>query len=130
MIFGTGVDIVKVQRFEKWIENGYIERFFNKAELCSENCSFQHKMEHYAVRFAAKEAFGKALGCGLAGFDLKDVYVVKDKNGKPFIALENNARKKFESLCYNKGTIHLSLSHEKEYAVAFVVVEAAQLEEK
>lgn len=122
MIIGIGVDISKVSRFEKWVKDeNMIPRFFNSAEINS--CrSIQAACEHYAARFAAKEAFGKALGVGLSGYDLKDVYVVNDENGRPELKVENKAKELLESKCVNPK-IHVSLSHEKEYATAFVVIE-------
>ncbi len=65
MIFGIGTDIVDVRRFEKWLENEeLLERYFNEAELFSKG-SKSSLCQHYAVRFAAKEAFSKALGTGI-----------------------------------------------------------------
>lgn len=123
MIIGIGVDISKVSRFEKWVKDEkIIPRFFNAAEI--NNCrSIQSACEHYAARFAAKEAFGKALGVGLAGYDMKDIYIVNDENGRPELKVENKAKDLLESKCENP-IIHVSLSHEKEYATAFVVIEA------
>ena len=123
MIIGIGVDISKVSRFEKWMKDEkMIPRFFNAAEI--NNCrSIQSACEHYAARFAAKEAFGKALGVGLAGYDMKDIYIVNDENGRPELKVENKAKDLLESKCENP-IIHVSLSHEKEYATAFVVIEA------
>ena len=74
MIYGIGTDITKVSRFEKWVKNEeFIKRFFNPQEIM-ENGSLNAKCEHYAARFAAKEAFSKALGTGITGFNLKEYY--------------------------------------------------------
>ena len=74
-----------------------------------------------AVRFSAKEAFGKALGTGLAGIELKDIAVVNDKTGRPFLKLSGTA---LQALKEKGGTaIHLSLSHEKTTAAAVVIIE-------
>ena len=79
MIYGIGIDIVKVDRIKKWIQDGnMIRRFFNPAEM-NACASLQASAEHYAARFAAKEAFGKALGTGLAEFRLQDVFVKNDE---------------------------------------------------
>lgn len=122
MIIGIGVDISKVSRFEKWVKDEkMIPRFFNAAEI--NNCrSIQSACEHYAARFAAKEAFGKALGVGLAGYDMKDIYIVNDEKGRPELKVENKAKDLLESKCENP-IIHVSLSHEKEYAIAYVIIE-------
>ena len=75
MIFGIGTDIVAVSRFEKWVKTPYmIHRFFNEKELFVGK-STAAACQHYAARFAVKEAFSKALGTGLVGFELKDVFI-------------------------------------------------------
>ncbi|MCI5607436.1 MAG: holo-ACP synthase [Treponema sp.] len=123
MILGIGTDIVEVKRFKKWVSNpAMINRFFNKEEQGTFS-SDQRACEHYAVRFAAKESFGKALGVGLVGFNFTDVYVRKDHKGKPELVIEDTAKKAVEEI-YGNCKIHLSLSHEKEYATAFVVIES------
>lgn len=129
MIFGTGIDIAEVSRFKKWVtDENLITRYFNENEIKHKNYSdlserqISSLSQHYAVRFAAKEAFSKALGTGVSGFELKDVYVQNEESGKPFIVLQNNASKIFENKCAG-GKIHLSLSHEKEYAIASVIIE-------
>lgn len=122
MICGIGTDIVEVKRFKKWLENPeIIERYFNKNELPEKGCE-SAKCQHLAVRFAAKEAFSKALGTGLCGFELKDVYVTNDERGKPFLVIENKAEELMKNL-FGDCKIHVTLSHEKEYAVAFIVLE-------
>ncbi|MDD7458760.1 MAG: holo-ACP synthase [Treponema sp.] len=125
MIFGIGCDIVKVSRLEKWVQNeeSYINRFFNEKEKIAEGISFQRKCESYAGKFAAKEAFSKALGTGISGFCLKDVYLVKDKKGKPEFFVTGDAEKIVEEKCGCNYRIHVSISHEKEYAIAYAVIE-------
>lgn len=123
MILGIGTDIAKVQRFEKWVSNhDIIKRFYHPIEI-KENGTFKHLCEHYAVRFAAKEAFSKALGIGITGFELKDVYIENNNNGKPFLKVQKSAEKKLIDL-FGECKIHVSLSHEKEYAIAFVIIES------
>ena len=125
MIYGIGCDIVKVSRLEKWVrsEGSYIERFFHEDERLSESVSFQRRCESYAGKFAAKEAFSKALGTGISGFSLKDVYVVSDSKGKPEFRVTVKALELVEELCGKNSRIHVSISHEKEYAVAYAVIE-------
>ncbi|MGP1414374.1 MAG: holo-ACP synthase [Treponema sp.] len=122
MILGIGVDIVKTSRFLKWEKDEKLSlRFFEKEEL--DYIYSKKNLAHisFASHFAAKEAYGKAMGIGLKGMKLKDisVYFVE---GKPTLRLENTAKAVFK----DRGgkAIHLSLSHEKENAIAFVVVEA------
>lgn len=124
MIFGVGCDITKVSRFEKWVlSKDMIKRFYNESECISESAGLQRKCEFYASRFAAKEAFSKALGTGIRGFNLNEVFISKDDNKKPEIKVLGNAKKLLEEKCGEKYKIHVSLSHEKEYALAFVAIE-------
>ena len=123
MIYGIGTDIADVRRFAKWVENpDLIERFFNRREIKTSG-SRQKLQEHYASRFSVKEAFSKALGTGIADFQLADVYVEHDEEGKPELRLEGRAAALVEMRCGKNARISVSLSHEKEYAVAFVVIE-------
>lgn len=74
-----------------------------------------------AVRYAAKEALGKAMGIGVQHFSLKEVQVVNDKMGKPEILLHGQAIETFRR--FGGKSIHLSLSHELDNAMAMVVIE-------
>ncbi len=121
MIFGIGTDIAKVSRFEKWTENpGMIERYFNAEEMFGGG-SLNSACQHYAARFAAKEAFSKALGTGIC-FDLRGVYVKKDFEGRPGLFFSSDVEELLFRRC-GKCRVFVSLSHEKEYAVANVVIE-------
>ena len=122
MILGLGIDIVEVSRLEKWLnDKKLLERFFNKEELEYVLSKGDGAARSLAVRFAAKEAFGKALGTGLAGIELKDIAVVNDKTGRPFLKLFGTA---LQALKEKGGAaIHLSLSHEKTTAAAVVIIE-------
>lgn len=122
MIAGIGTDIAEVKRFEKWVKNPeMIERFFNEKERSSAK-SDSAKCQHYAVRFAAKEAFSKALGTGISGFNLKDVYITNNSEGKPELNIEGAALSLLKERIGDCNAF-VSLSHEKEYAVAFVILE-------
>ena len=126
MIFGIGTDIAQVNRFEKWVKNPQMfMRFFNSAEIM-EKGSVGAKCQHYAVRFAAKEAFSKALGTGIAGFELKEVFIQNDQLGKPELKVEGKALELLKERAGNDFCLHVSLSHEKEYALAFVVIESVK----
>ena len=122
MIAGIGTDIAEVKRFERWIKNPeMLERFFNEKEQ-STATSEAARCQHYAVRFAAKEAFSKALGTGISGFNLKEVYITNNSEGKPLLNIEGKALALMnERLGECKALV--SLSHEKEYAIAFVVLD-------
>jgi holo-[acyl-carrier protein] synthase len=123
MIAGFGIDAVFTPRFEKWAGNPkLLERFFHSDEIraCRERGSGM--VRSLAVRFAAKEAFGKALGTGLAGFGLKDV-VVKNSDGEaPVLELSGRALDAMRE----KGAakVHVSLSHERDMAFAAVILES------
>lgn len=122
MIAGIGTDIAEVKRFKKWVENPQmLERFFNEKEMSSAK-SDSAKCQHYAVRFAAKEAFSKALGTGIAGFNLKEVYITNNSEGAPLLNIEGAALSLMKERL-GQCKAHVSLSHEKEYALAFVVLE-------
>lgn len=126
MIFGIGTDIAKTSRFEKWTEKpDMFLRFFNEKEQFPGDIRAHRSSAccHYAARFAAKEAFSKALGTGLSGLSLSDFYVAKDENGKPHFEFGEMTRKIIEKRAGKNCSVHLSLSHEKEYALAFVVIE-------
>lgn len=124
MIAGTGIDLVEVQRIAEKIgkENGFREMVFSRDEIdfCE---SKANSNEHYAARFAAKEAFLKATGLGLmAGFDLNNIEVLNNDSGQPFIRVRNT----FEQLAIEKNwkKIHVSLTHVKSMACAVVIIES------
>ena len=123
-IFGIGTDIVSVNRIKNLLKNkNFINRIFNEKEILkckkinnSSNC--------YAKRFAAKEAFSKALGTGISnGINFNEIIVLNKKSGKPYINLIGTTKKKIEKIFKKKKTkISLSLSDEKDYAIAFVTI--------
>ena len=125
MIIGIGTDIIDTRRIKNTI-NRYGEKFkkrcFSNTEIIrSENCF--NTVNSYAKRYAAKEACSKALGTGLAkGIFWKDVEVVNDKYGKPFIKLHNNALKRINKITKKDYNIEVSLSDEKNYAIANVII--------
>lgn len=123
MILGTGIDIIEVERVAERVarNNGFTEKVFSAAEIsfCE---SMSNKGQHYAVRFAAKEAFLKATGKGLlAGHDLCEVEIVSDELGKPGIKLHGKFYE--QAIQNNWNKIHVSLSHLKDMACAVVIIE-------
>ena len=125
MIIGIGTDIIDTRRIKNAI-NRYGERFkkrcFSNNEITRSENRF-NTINSYAKRYAAKEACSKALGTGLAkGIFWKDVEVVNDKYGKPFINLHNNALKKINKITKKDYNIEVSLSDEKNYAIANVII--------
>ena len=124
MIIGIGIDIIDIRRIKKVLEK-YGDRFkkkcFHNNEIFKSDSRF-NSTESYAKRYAAKEACAKALGTGLArGVFWKDIEVRNNKFGKPYIILHNRAKNFLKSL-NNKYNIELSLSDEKEFALANVVI--------
>jgi len=122
MITGIGVDVVHADRMERWrVTPRILERFFHPQELSDALSRGSGVDLSLAARFAAKEAFGKALGTGLAGIVLKDIMVRNRHNGKPEIEVFGSA---LSALRLNGADrIHLSLTHENDNAVAMVVLE-------
>ena len=123
-IFGIGTDIVKTNRIRKLLKRrNILEKLFNKEEITK--CKRIKKAENcFAKRFAAKEAFSKALGTGISkGINFNQIIVLNEKNGKPFIKLIENTKKNVEKKLKKKNyKISLSLTDEDEYAVAFVTI--------
>lgn len=122
MIYGVGVDIVQVGRIERWLASPeLIDRFFNPVESRLLAGSFKQKAQSLAARFAAKEAFAKALGTGFRGLNLKSIWIESDKLGKPILCTEGTASDLLKGV--GSTRVHVSLSHEKSYAVAMIVIE-------
>lgn len=127
MILGVGIDIVEIERIKKAIDKNSSEdssRFLDKMLSQEEIDTFNYKLNRYefaAGRFAAKEAVSKAMGSGFRGFDFKDIEIYNDSQGMPFVVLKNKAHEAVKA----KGNykIHLSISHEKNYAVAYALLE-------
>tara|TARA_B100000900_G_scaffold385703_1_gene375541 strand:- start:67 stop:450 length:384 start_codon:yes stop_codon:yes gene_type:complete len=123
-IFGIGTDIVSVDRIKKSLKKrNFINRVFNKQEIlkCKKK---NNSINCYAKRFAAKEAFSKALGTGISnGINFNEIVILNKKSGKPYINTIGQTKKilnkKFKK---KKSKISLSLSDEKKYAVAFVTI--------
>ncbi len=124
MILGTGTDIVAVERIERLVDK-YGERFtrrlFTDRELAlclpRANC-----YECLAARFAAKEAVMKALGTGYSqGVKYREIEVTGGEDQRPEIALHGATEQVASD--WGTGQIHLTISHERSYAVAFVIIE-------
>lgn len=122
MIIGIGTDIAEVHRIAKSIENkSFAEKVFSKAEISY--CETKvNKAENFAARFAAKEAFFKALGTGWrGGMAFNEVEVWNDEFGKPTLNIIGNTADIIKER--NIKIIHVSLSHIKDLAMATVVLE-------
>ena len=123
-IYGVGTDIVKIKRIKDSIKKeSFITRIFNDVEISKCNKTIK-RYNCYAKRFAAKEAFSKALGTGISkGINFNEIVVLNEKNGKPFIKLLKKTKEKVKKkLKKKKFKISLSLTDEDKYAVAFVTI--------
>ncbi len=123
-IFGIGTDIVSVERIKKSLKNkNFINRIFNEKEI-SKCKKINNTNNCYAKRFAAKEAFSKALGTGISnGINFNEIVILNKKSGKPYFSIIGQTRKILNKKFKRKKTkISLSLSDEKKYAVAFVTI--------
>jgi holo-[acyl-carrier protein] synthase len=124
MILGIGIDIIEVERIANSVgkDSGFRELVFSKDEIkyCNSKAS---PYEHYAARFAAKEAFMKALGSGWGnGLSFNEIEVVNRENGKPVLRITGQTEKELSRLGIQ--IIHVSLSHLKTMATAFVILES------
>ena len=123
MILGTGIDMIEVERIsEKMVRaEGFRELVFSKNEIdyCEKKTN---KFEHYAVRFAAKEAFYKAIGSGwMNGTAFNEIEIRNDEKGKPSLILIGATSQLMEQ--FKIKTIHVSLTHLKTTAAAVVILE-------
>jgi len=124
MITGIGVDLIQVRRMERWRANAkLLERYFHPDEIKYVNSRGNGAEMSLAARFAAKEAFGKALGTGLSNLTLKDIMVINEYSGRPEIKLVGTAKMALEKSGANK--VHVSLTHERDNAIAMIVLERA-----
>jgi NAD(P)H-hydrate epimerase len=122
MIIGTGVDIVKIARIERILEanrDSFLERIFTDEEI-EYIKNKNYNAQTISGLFAAKEAVSKVLGTGIGKVNWKHIKVYYDEKGKPHVKL-NSQGEIMDSL--NIDEIHVSISHEKEYAVAFAIGE-------
>lgn len=124
-IVGHGIDLVSVSRIRGILgkdSDHFEKRVFSEGERAYCRAK-KDPMPHFAARFAAKEAYGKALGLGLGpSGEFAEIEVVNDDEGVPSIRLNGSAAEIFKDKC-GAAKIHLSLSHDGEYAMASVIVE-------
>ena len=124
-ILGIGVDIIKNKRIKSLVKNkNFVKRTFGKKEVQLSK-KISNKDLYFAKRFAAKESFAKALGTGFRNnLNFKDIEILNDKIGKPYyfksIKINNIVRQKFNIKKYN---LFLSISDEKDYSIAFTILQ-------
>jgi holo-[acyl-carrier protein] synthase len=124
MIYAVGTDLVEVSRVERIIEK-WRERFIRKvySEREIRYCSTRtYPAQHFAARFAAKEAFLKGMGLGMAGgVGFRDVEVINRVQGKPELVFHGRAKQLVDRAGITGS--HISISHTDSHAVAFIVLE-------
>ena len=124
MIFGTGIDIIEIDRIKNSIQK-YSDRFKKKI-FTQKEIDYCHSQadpaKHFAARFTVKEAVLKCFGTGMTGGILwKDIEVGKLSSGQPVLNLHGNGKKLFNQLKLKH--IHVSITHDKTYAVAHAIAE-------
>jgi holo-[acyl-carrier protein] synthase len=121
MILGIGTDIIEVSRvLNSSTREDSRKKLFTEKEIAY--CSKQDGGQSYAARFAAKEAFFKALGTGWSNnLAWTDVEILNNESGKPYFLLHGEALSQMNAL--GGKTVHLSLSHIKSHAIAYVIIE-------
>jgi holo-[acyl-carrier protein] synthase len=124
----TGIDLVEIKRIQKSMKN---PRFLTRVFSSDEIAMFRERkfpVQTVAANFCAKEAFAKALGCGIRGFAFKDISVLRDSLGRPYLRLDGPA----EAMAKAAGaqSFSVSLTHTRSCAAAVVVCECRKGEEK
>ncbi len=123
-IIGNGVDIIENERIKKSLKiKGFVSRIFTKNEI-KNSIKLKNKTNYFAKRFAAKEAFVKALGNGFRDdINFKDIDISNDLKGRPYIKVSKNIKKFLQNkFKLKKYSFFLSLSDEKKYSIAYVII--------
>jgi len=123
-IIGNGVDIIDNIRIKNSIKNiNFIKRIYSNTEV-KESKKVRNKINFFAKRFAAKEAFVKSIGTGFRkNINFKDISVKNNKNGKPQLIINKKIKKMIKkNFKMTNFKIFLSLSDEKKHSIAFVII--------
>ena len=123
MIFGIGIDIIEIERIKKSIEKFndlFLNKIYTQTEL--DYCqSKKNKYQHYAARFAAKEAIAKALATGWSKrFRWKDIEIYNEKSGMPNVKLTGN----LETFLGEDKSLKITMSHSQHYVTCFAIIYA------
>jgi holo-[acyl-carrier protein] synthase len=123
MIFGIGIDIIEIERIKKSIKKFdkiFLNKIFTKTEL--DYClSKKNKYQHFAARFAAKEAIAKALATGWSkGFRWKDIDIYNEESGMPNVKLHGNLK----NFLGNDKSLKITMSHSEHYVTCFAIIYA------
>ena len=124
-IIGIGVDIIDNNRIKKSIKNqNFIKRVYTAKEINTSK-NVKNRVNFYAKRFAAKEAFVKALGTGFRkNLNYKDIEILNDNLGKPYYNMNDKIKKILKKISNSKSLdLFLSLSDEKSYSIAFATIQ-------
>jgi len=116
MIKGIGVDIIEIDRVKSAVKKGgekFLRRIYTSNEIKYSKLKKTFRFPELAARFAAKEAYSKAIGTGIVGISWNQIEIKNDKSGKPHLAVLGKIRE----------NVHVSLSHSLNYAVAMVVID-------
>ena len=125
-IVGIGVDIIENKRIKDSLKNlKFKKRIYSTKELAQSSLS-KNKVGFFSKRFAAKEAFAKALGTGFSGnLNFKDIEIVNDKKGKPYYLKSKKISKIIhKNFNIKKYNCFLSISDEKDYSTAFTIIQS------
>ena len=122
-VYGIGSDIVDIERIRKNLKTkNFKKKIFSNIEINIIEKK-NNKISNYAKRFAAKEAFSKALGTGISGgIFFKEISINNDNKGKPYISLLGKTKAIVQRIIKKRYTIFLTISDEKKYALAMVVI--------
>ena len=126
-ILGIGVDVIENKRIEKYIKNPiFKKRIYSSKELKQSEIT-KNKVAYFSKRFAAKEAFSKALGTGFRmNLNFKDIEVINDKMGKPYYVKNRKTTKIIQKNFKIKNfKCFLSISDEKNYSTAFAIIQTS-----
>ena len=121
MVLGIGIDIIEIDRIKKSIENygdGFLNKIYTKTEL--DYClSKKNKYQHFAARFAAKEAIYKAISTATGfSFKWKDLEIYNEKNGMPQVKLHG----KLSEFLSNDKELKITMSHSEHYVTCFAIL--------
>ena len=125
-VLGIGVDIIENKRIKSSIKNSkFVNRIYSLNEL-NQSLLSKDKIAYFTKRFAAKEAFAKALGTGFRNnLNFKDIEIINDKMGKPYYSKTNKIKKIVQkNFKVKKFNCFLSISDEKEYSTAFTIIQS------
>ena len=124
-IIGIGIDIIKTKRINSSIKNkNFIKRTFGKKEIMISK-NINNKSTYFSKRYAAKESFVKAVGTGFRnGLALKEIQIINDKLGKPYYLINSKIKNLIKKKMKVKNfELFLSISDEKEYSIAFTIIQ-------